>query len=122
MITLDELEAESSFPFVLCLTRLCESEDISDRNEFPHCHIRFIICFSLPSISHYSYVLTTYLSFRSLLIASCYIALDCLQGKLPLTLNVLHLLDQVLSSILSRWPNHCIHLSCKCFSCSSILV
>ena len=33
--------------------------------------------------------------------------------KLPQTLKVLHLLDQALSSILSRWSNHCSLLSCK---------
>ena len=33
--------------------------------------------------------------------------------KLPQILKVLHLLDQALSSILSRWSNHCSLLSCK---------
>ena len=33
--------------------------------------------------------------------------------KLPQILKVLHLLDQALSFILSRWSNHCRLLSCK---------
>ena len=33
--------------------------------------------------------------------------------KLPQILKVLHLLDQALSFILSRWSNHCSLLSCK---------
>ena len=51
--------------------------------------------------------LPTLLSFRSLLISSFSIV-PCLSlEKLPLILNVLHLQDQVFSSILYRWPNHC---------------
>ena len=62
--------------------------------------------------------LLTFLSFRSLLITSFYVFLGRPLGKLLLTSKVLHLLDEALSSILSRCPNYCSRLS----SCSSILV
>ena len=57
--------------------------------------------------------LLTLLSFRSLLNTVFHVSLGRPLGKLPLTLKVLHLLDQTLSSILSRWLNHCSLLSCK---------
>ena len=60
----------------------------------------------------------TFLSFRSLLITSFYVFLGRPLGKLLPTSKVLHLLDEALSSILSRCPNYCSRLS----SCSSILV
>ena len=50
--------------------------------------------------------LLTFLSFSSLLITSFHVFFGLPLEKLPLTLKVLHLLDQVLSSILSRYSNH----------------
>lgn len=51
--------------------------------------------------------LPTLLSFRSLLISSFSIV-PCLSlENLPLILNVLHLQDQLFSSILYWWRNHC---------------
>ena len=55
--------------------------------------------------------LLTFLSFRSLLITSFQIFLGHPLWKLPL--KILHLLNQALSSILSRWPNHCSLRPCK---------
>ena len=48
-----------------------------------------------------------FLSFRSLLIISFHVFLDCPLRKLPLTLKVLHLLDQELFPIISRSPKYC---------------
>ena len=60
--------------------------------------------------------LLNFFSFRLCLITSFDVFLGCPQRKLPLTLKVVHLLDQAFSSIPSRWPNHCSPLSCKhCF-------
>ena len=53
----------------------------------------------------------TYL--RSLWNTSFHVFLDLLLGKRPLILNVLHLLDQALSSLLSRRPNYYNLLSCR---------
>ena len=67
----------------------------------------------LPSISVFSYILVYFLSFASLLITSFHVRP---LWKLLLTSKVLHLLDQALSSILSRWSDHCsLFLSCKHF-------
>ena len=52
-------------------------------------------------------------SFWRLLILLFHIFLGPSLGKVPLTLKVQHILDQSCSSILSRWPNHYILLSCK---------
>ena len=57
--------------------------------------------------------LLTFFSFISLLITSSDVFLGLPLGKLRLTLKVLHLLDEALSSTLSRCPNHCSCLSCK---------
>ena len=46
--------------------------------------------------------LMTFISFRSLLIASFHVLLGCPLVKLPLTLKVLNLLDEALSSIRSQ--------------------
>ena len=61
----------------------------------------------------YFCLLCPWLSFRSLLITSFHVFLGHPLAKLPLTLKVLHLLDQAVSSVLSRWPNHCSLLYCK---------
>ena len=67
----------------------------------------------LPSISVFSYILAYFLSFGSFLITSFHVRP---LWKLLLTSKVLHLLDQALSSILSRWSDHCsLFLSCKHF-------
>ena len=66
----------------------------------------------LSSISLLSCLLT-FVSFRSFLITSFHVFLGHPLGKLALALKILHLLDQLLSSILSRLSNHCIVLSCK---------
>lgn len=55
------------------------------------------------------------LSFRSFLITSFYVYLDCPQEKVTLTLKVLHFLDQTFFSIFSRWLNYHKLLSCKHF-------
>ena len=55
--------------------------------------------------------LLTFLSFRSFLITSFHIFLGHPLWILPL--KIIHLLNQALSSILSRWPNHCSLLPCK---------
>ena len=57
--------------------------------------------------------LLTFLSLRSFLFTSFHVFLGRPLMKLPLTLKVLHLLGQALSSILSKRPNHCSLLSCK---------
>ena len=57
--------------------------------------------------------LLAFLSFRSLVITSFHVFLGRPLGKLLLIWKVLHLLDQTLFSILSRWPNHYSLLSCK---------
>ena len=57
--------------------------------------------------------LLTFLSFISFLITSFHILLGHSLEKLLLTLKVLHLEDQALSSILSGWSNHCSLLPCK---------
>ena len=69
------------------------------------------------SISVFNYVLADFpfLSFRSLLLTSFHVFLGCPMGKLPLTLMVLHLLDEAFTSILSKWPKQCSFLSCKYF-------
>ena len=68
----------------------------------------------LPSIFIFSYALVlTFLSFKWLLITAFHVFLGHSLGKLTLTLKVLHLLDQELSSILSRWSHHCSLPPCK---------
>ena len=67
----------------------------------------------LPRFLSLARPLLTLLSFRSLLIISLHVFLCCPLRKLPLTLNVLHLLDQVLSFIFFRLPDHGSLLSCK---------
>ena len=57
--------------------------------------------------------LLTFFSCRPFLIISIHASLDCRLRKLPLTLKILHLLDQALSHILSGLLNHCSLLSCK---------
>ena len=57
----------------------------------------------------------TFLLFISPLITLVYVFLWHHLSKLPLSLKVLHLLDQELSSILSRWPNQCCILPSKHF-------
>ena len=57
--------------------------------------------------------LLTFLSFISFLITSFHILFGRSLEKLLLTLKVLHLEDQALSSILSGWSNHCSLLLCK---------
>ena len=69
----------------------------------------------LLSISLFSLVLVGCLFFQ---IISDYL-IPCFHarpfGNLPLTLTVVHPLDQALSSILATWPNHCGPLSLKHF-------
>ena len=67
----------------------------------------FQICLSLVSS------LLTFFSFLTFLITSIHVFLCRPLYKLLPTLKVLHLLDQTLSSILSRWRNHCTLLFCK---------
>lgn len=57
--------------------------------------------------------LLTFFSFRLPLITSIHVLLGHHLGKLPLTLEILHLLDQILSSVLSRSTNNCSLLSCR---------
>ena len=57
--------------------------------------------------------LLTFLSFRSLLITLFHSFLGRPLTKLLVTLMFPHLLDQTLSSIPARWPNHCSLLSCR---------
>ena len=57
--------------------------------------------------------LLTFLSFRSLLITLLDVFLGRSLGTLTLTLKAFHALNRVFSSILSRWPNSCILISCK---------
>ena len=56
--------------------------------------------------------LLAFLSFRSSLITSLYVFPWSSSRDLPLSSKVLHLLDQPVSSILSRWPNHYSFLLC----------
>ena len=89
----------------------------------------FIVIFVLPFVSHacmgwtVSYEsskhlslamsLLTFLSFRLLLNTSFHVALGHPAGKLPLSLKVPCSLDQALSSLFYRSPNHCSVLSNK---------
>ena len=57
--------------------------------------------------------LLTFLSFISLLIKAFHVFLGHALRKLSLTLKVLYALDQALSSIHFRRPNHCSLLSSK---------
>ena len=57
--------------------------------------------------------LLTFLSLRPLLITSFHVSLCSPLGRLTLILKILHFLDQALSCILSRWPNHFSLPSCK---------
>ena len=68
----------------------------------------------LPSISVFGYILADF-PFFQITFDHFHVFLGQSLGKLPLTLKVLHLLDQALSSIQSRWPNNSILLSCKHF-------
>ena len=57
--------------------------------------------------------LLIFLSFISLLVTSFHVFLGPRLGKLPLTLKILHLRNQALSSILSRSEKHYSLLSCR---------
>ena len=79
---------------------------------------------NFPAFLSLAISLLTFLSFGSFLITSFHVRP---LWKLLLTSKVLHLLDQALSSILSRWSGHCsLFLSCKhfliLFSFSLILI
>ena len=66
-----------------------------------------------PSI--YLLAMSSLFSFRSLMITSFYVFFGRPLEKLLLILKVLHLLDQTLSSILSKWLKHYSLSSCKHF-------
>ena len=57
--------------------------------------------------------LINFLSFRLIAITSSHVVQGCPLSKYLITLNVLYLLDQALSSIPFRKPNHCSLLSCR---------
>ena len=67
----------------------------------------------LPSNLSSAKSLQTFFSFGSLLVTPFHIFLSHLLRKLPLTLKVLHWLNQAFSSIFSKWPKLCNILSCK---------
>ena len=89
-----------------------------------HYHIRFNVYFPclhgldgfLWETSKYlslARYLLTFLSFWSLLMTSFDVFPSGPVGKLPPSFKVLYLLDQALSPIFSRWPNHSSLISCE---------
>ena len=101
------------FSFILLFKKSCTPNKKGSLNyhhhiRFPCLHVLESSCERLSSISVFSYVLADF-PFFEIIPDNLNPCFPCF----PVTLKVLHLLDQALSSILSRKPNHCSLLSCK---------
>ena len=105
---------------------ICKKENIFIRKFFLHHHynehhqFNFNVCFPcLHGLNgfiwsiFFSQALADFFSFGLPQITSIHVLLGHHLGKLPQTLEILHLLDQILSSVLSRSINNCSLLSCR---------